>query len=91
MEEVINYTKKPYIKSYTNKNGELKKYSYNQHLYYKKFYENNKNTFYKKKFKCDICNIEILLSNKTNHLKSNKHKTKEIAGIPTTPTTIIIH
>lgn len=70
--------KKSYIKRYTNKKGEVKEYTYDQHTYYKKFYENHKENTYKKKYKCQICDVEILNTNKSNHIKSMKHINKKV-------------
>lgn len=68
--------KKLIIKRYTNKKGEVKEYNYDQHIYYKKYYESNKDNKYKNKYKCEICDVEILNTNKTNHFKSMKHQNK---------------
>ncbi len=47
----------------------------------KEYYQNNKDAVLErrkakgyKKFICEACNKEILLSNKTNHIRSDKHK-----------------
>jgi hypothetical protein len=71
--EMEDNNKKSYIKRYTNKKGEVKEYTYDQHNYYKKYYETNKDKTYKNKYKCEICNAEVLQTNKTNHFKSMKH------------------
>lgn len=70
--------KKLIIKRYTNKKGEVKEYNYDQHIYYKKYYESNKDNKYKNKYKCEICDVEILNTNKTNHFKSMKHISKKV-------------
>ena len=36
-------------------------------------YEDQQNNYSKKKWKCDVCDIEINLGNKTKHLLSKKH------------------
>jgi len=65
----------PNIKRYINKKGEEKEYIYDQQKYNKKYYQLH-DEYYKKKYKCEICDIEILITNKTNHLKSMKHYIK---------------
>lgn len=67
----------PNKKKYINKKGEEKEYIYDQQLYNKKYYTSHKEN-YKTKYKCDICNVEILQSNKSNHFKSMKHINQKV-------------
>lgn len=45
---------------------------------YKKLYYNKNKTNYYEKLNCDICNEIYIKSNKSNHLKSKKHKFNEM-------------
>ena len=43
-------------------------------------YLNAQAKYARQRWRCDICDCEINLGNKTNHLKSNKHQTNRDIG-----------
>lgn len=63
------------MKSYTNKQGELKEYD--QKKYNNTYYLKNKDKIAEEVYTCECCNKEgIKKRNKYNHEKSEKHKLK---------------
>jgi hypothetical protein len=54
------------------KNGEIKIYTYNQKKYNDNFFNKHKDTLLEK-HKCEVCGGSFNLTNKSRHLKSNKH------------------
>jgi hypothetical protein len=73
-------TEKSFLKrEYKKKNGEIKVYlndkaKYNFKEYNKNSYINNKDKILNSFYICSACNKKILYSNKSNHLKTTKHK-----------------
>jgi len=60
---------------YTNKAGEV--IHYNQKEYNKRHYENNKAQILEDKYLCESCNKLVNVRNKTNHVKTEKHRLYE--------------
>jgi hypothetical protein len=57
------------------KNGEIKVYTYNQKKYNDNFFNKHKDMLLEK-HKCELCGGSFNLTNKSRHLKSNKHINK---------------
>jgi hypothetical protein len=56
------------IRKYITKTGEQHTYQYNKSKY--------DDTCVSTQYKCDACNVNILLSNRSNHCKTAKHLLK---------------
>jgi len=67
----------PIIKKYIKKNNEEKIYNYNQKKYNDTYYLKHKEKILTRKYKCECCNREYLLNNKSIHENSMKHKQNE--------------
>jgi hypothetical protein len=68
----MNILNIPNKKKYIKKSGEEKEYIYDQKKYNENYY-NKHSDYFKQKYKCEICNKEISISNKSNHINSKKH------------------